>query len=212
MHVQYIPAWPPRKLLMISDPSRWDRSMLPLEATSTVSRSSRSTNISFFWTLWEHRQQKVITKRTIASYGIPMYINRLLFPLHLTHHTTNWSTPTNTTKCSLAKGHLGISKIKASWSIHVHVAYTWEEFAIWHSNAVLELTASFTWEEFAIWHFRWNSVYDATLIQYSHTYAYMYVRTLIAHRWKFFVFNFRHLSNWRKIFNGKNFPIYGMAS
>ena len=34
---------------------------------------------------------------------------------------------------------------------------------------------------------------------------------LLVHLEKNFrAFNFRHLGNWRKIFNGENFPIYGM--
>ena len=39
----------------------------------------------------------------------------------------------------------------------------------------------------------------------------LYVHTLNAHCRKFFrTFNFCHLSNWRKIFKGENFPIYGI--
>ena len=39
----------------------------------------------------------------------------------------------------------------------------------------------------------------------------MYIRVNYSPQKKFCAFNFHHLSNWWKSFNGKNFPIYGIS-
>ena len=67
--------------------------------------------------------------------------------------------------------------------------------------AVLELMPSFTCEEFAIWHFRWNPVYNATLILCSHMHTYMDVHMLIIFLRKIFVLLFFPPKQLLQIFN-----------